>query len=225
MAFERLTENQAKIFVFLEVLLIILTLVQLYLLLGLDVFESGLTLFARSAPPVQNVLWFVATMILFVTVYFFISKRDSKVIKIHENFSKVILGTSKEKLLGINQNVLILWITQFVFAIILAFSIFVYLDPEVDIVPWPYNYVAFLGVLVVGLYLFSQTKVFREQNYGSGYLLQKIRPAQRIFPSRRLTTKSGNIRVASKKHYSLLRHKQKKIKTIAEKRSERKSKK
>lgn len=225
MALKKLTEGQAKFFVFEEVLLVVLCLVQLYILLGMDIPSAGFKLFANPAPPVQNVLWFVSTMVILVTSYFFIAKRDHNVGKIHNNFTNVVFGTSKKKILGINQNVLIVLITEFVFAIILAFSIFVYLDPEIDIVPWPYNYVAFFAILAIGLYLFSQTKVFREQTYDPGFLVQKIRPAERLFPARRMTAKSGIIRVASKKHYSLLKHKQKKTKTVADIRASRKVKK
>ncbi len=195
---------------------------QLYLLLGLNIFNNGLELFANPPPPVQNVFWFTGSLIILVTAHFFIAKRDRNVIKIHENFSKVLIGTSKEKLFGINKNVLILLITEFAFATIIAFSIFVYLDPEMDIVPWPYNYVAFFIIFGFGLYLFSQTKVFREQTYGSGYLVQKIRPAKRLFPTRRMTTDSGNIRIGPKKRYSMLKHHQKTNKTIAEKKVLRK---
>lgn len=225
MAMRRLTENQAKLFVFEEVFLLILIIIQLYLLLGLDVFNNGLELFANPPPPVQNVFWFTESLIILVTAHFFIAKRDHNVIKIHENFSKVLIGTSKEKLFGINKNVLILLITEFAFATIIAFSIFVYLDPEIDIVPWPYNYVAFFVILCFGLYLFSQTKVFREQTYSAGYLVQKIKPAKRLFPTRRMTTDSGTIRIGPKKRYSMLKHHQKENKTIAEKKAEKKSQK
>jgi hypothetical protein len=216
MPIKKLTENQAKLFVFEEVILLVLLIIQLYLLLGLDIPNAGLKLFANPAPPVENVLWFVGTTIIFVTAYFFISKRDPFVIKIHNNFSKIIFETLKKKILGINKNVSIILVTEFVFAIILAYSIFIYLDPEVNLVPWPYNYITFFVIFITGVYLFSQTKVFRQQTYNPGYLIQKIRPAKRLFPSRRMITNSGNIRVASKKHYAQLKQNQKKVKTFAE---------
>ncbi len=222
MALKRLTEGQAKFFVFEEVLLIVLSLVQLYILLGLDLPIAGFKLFANPAPPVQNVLWFVGTMVIFVTAYFFIAARDRNVIKIHNNFSKVVFGVSKKKILGVDRNVAILLITEFVFAIVIAFSVYIYLDPEVNLVPWPFNWIAFIAFLALGYYLFSQTKLFREANYESGYLVQKIRPAERLFPTRRMTSIRGEVtRIASKTRYSVLRHEQKEVKTVAHKRAKR----
>jgi len=119
--------------------------------------------------------------------------------KMHKDFSKIVLGTGKEKVFGMEREVVVLLFTEFIFAIMLAVAIYIYLDPEVNIVPWPWNYITFFIVLIFGLYFFSKTKPFREAVYGESRL-KKISPAKRLFPTRRITNKkTGSIRVAHKK--------------------------
>lgn len=55
----------------------------------------------------------------------------------------------------------LLWIVEIILAIVLAGSIAIYLDPEINVVPFPWNIVAFVVVFVVAAYLYGFTRPFR----------------------------------------------------------------
>jgi len=182
----KLTNNQAILFAWAEVILAFLIIAQLFLFLGIQ-FVGATATFSISEISIESILLLAGTIILLALLYFLVATKDKNVIKIHKNFSKVVLGTTKEKILGFDRNVFILIFAEFVFATILALSIFIYLDPEINVVPWPLNFVVFFAILIGGLYLFSLTKQFRELNYERGYLQQKVSPAERLYPARRIT--------------------------------------
>lgn len=193
------SERKAFFFVLEEFFLILLIVLQAYFLLGIE--RQGLSLIFFSNPILpQNVLWFVSTILFFVTLYFGISMRDKKVIKVHQEFSKIIFGTAKQKIFGMNRQFFVLILFEISFAIIIALSIYIYLDPDVNIVPWPFNFISFFALLAFGIFIFSKTKLFRESVYEPSILRKKILPAERIFPTRRITKKkSGIIRVQRKR--------------------------
>jgi len=192
------TPKMAKYFVYQEIFILFLLVIQLYKIFGMQLTEKGMAIFAVPVLP-QNYLWFIATMLTILILYFGIAKKDKMVMKIHQDFSKIVLGTGKEKIFGMEREVVVLLFVEFIFAIMLAVAIYIYLDPEVDIVPWPWNYITFFIVLIVGLYFFSKTKPFRETVYGESRL-KKISPAKRLFPTRRITNKkSGSVRIVGKK--------------------------
>ena len=195
------TDKMAKYFVYQEIFIILLAVIQLYKIFGMKLTDQGIELFAVPVL-MQNYLWFFATILVFLIVYFGIARKDKKVMKMHQDFSKIVLGTGKEKVFGMDREVVVLLFVEFIFAIMLAVAIYIYLDPTVDIVPWPWNYITFFVVLIFGLYFFSKTKPFRETVYGESRL-KKISPAKRLFPTRRITNKkSGSIRVAGKRKKS-----------------------
>ncbi|QQR92854.1 MAG: hypothetical protein IPJ89_01250 [Candidatus Iainarchaeum archaeon] len=55
----------------------------------------------------------------------------------------------------------LLWLVELILAIVLAGSIAIYLDPEVNVVPAPWNVVAFVIVLGISIYLYGFTRPFR----------------------------------------------------------------
>ncbi len=190
--------KRARLLVYGEILILLLAIIQLYKIFGMQLKENGIELFAVPILP-QNWLWLIATILVFLIVYFGIARKDRLVMKIHKDFSKVVLGTGKQKIFGMDKEVSVLLFVEFTFAIMLAVAIYIYLDPEVNLVPWPWNYITFFIVLIVGLYFFSQTKQFRETIYGESKL-KKISPAKRLFPTRRITnTKTGLIRISHKR--------------------------
>ena len=192
------TPSKARVFVYEEIFIIFIAVIQLYKIFGMQLTENGLKIFAVPILP-QNYLWFFATIFVFLVVYFGIAKKDRLVMKMHKEFSDVVFGTGKQKFFGMDKEVSVLLFVEFIFAIMLAIAIYIYLDPEVNIVPWPWNYITFFVVLIVGLYFFSRTRPFREAVYGESRL-KKISPAKRLFPTRRITNKkTGTIRVAGKK--------------------------
>jgi hypothetical protein len=169
-----LSKKQAAAFIFLEVLLALIIVLQLkniiQALLGINFvsflsFES--TLFDSA------ILLFLAIFLLSIG-QIVVVKKDKTVAEVHEGFSKVILGSAKRKIFGIRTEIIALWIAEFAFASVIAMSIYIYLDPNVDIVPFPYNFVGFFGLLAFGLILFSHTKHFRRAVYGQGFLQSKL---------------------------------------------------
>ena len=210
------TPKLAKYFVYQEIFILFLFVIQLYKILGVQLTDSGIAIFATPVLP-QNYLWFVATILTILILYFGIAKKDKLVMKMHKDFSKIVLGTGKEKIFGMDKEITVLLFVEFIFAIMLAVAIYIYLDPEVNIVPWPWNYIAFFIVLIFGLYFFSKTKPFREAVYGESRL-KKISPAKRLFPTRRITNKkTGSIRVAHKKKKNWKKEETKHRKRISKK--------
>jgi len=52
---------------------------------------------------------------------------------------------------------------EFIVSLAIALSIYFYLDPETNIVPFPLNVVVFIGLMVVLYFVFHKTKEFREE--------------------------------------------------------------
>jgi len=91
-------------------------------------------------------------------------------------------------------------IAEIIFAFLIALSIYLYLDPEVNLISFPFNYIAFAFLLGVGLLLFSHTKEFRNIIYGPTLVQQKLHLGKHEI-KRFTNPKTGSIRVAPKNHY------------------------
>ncbi len=197
-------KNRAIAFVYLEVIILLVLLWQMYHFLGVK-YISGEFLFFQNIINVEEVYLFFVNLAVFILIYFKIALKDKNVLKIHEDFSKIVLGKAKEKIFGIERKIIVFIILQFVFAFIIAIAIAFYLDPEIEFpgfsqVPFPLNIIAFLAFLFFGFYLFAKTKPFRDQVYDEGFLQKKLIPAQRLFPVKRITNKkTGSVRIKNKK--------------------------
>jgi len=150
---------------------------------------------------VQNLLWLLGTIAFFLIGYVVIVCRDETVSAVHRNFSRVLFGTTKEKIFNTNKETVIFVFGEIAFATILALSIFLYLDPEINLAPFPMNYVSFAFFLGISLLLFSHTKQFRTLVYGPTPLQKRIHEGEHEI-KRFTNPKTGSIRIASKKHYS-----------------------
>ncbi|MFA5764419.1 MAG: hypothetical protein WC915_06445, partial [archaeon] len=152
----------------------------------------------------QNILWFIASILTLIIMYFAIALKDARVKQVHKEFSKLVLGTAKQKFFGMDKPIIVLLAFEFTFAIILALSIGFYLDPDLEFpglskVPFPFNFIAFVAFITFGLYIFSQTRAFRESAYGDP-IIKKILPAERLLYLKRITNrKSGTIRIKKRK--------------------------
>jgi hypothetical protein len=194
------SEKGLMLFIIAEIMLVAFIGYKIFQLLGVK-YVNYTVIFFQKPIGINIVIELVIALIIFAIMYFGISLRDKKVMKIHDNLAKTIFGTAKQKFFGMDREVISIFFLEFVFAIIIALAIYIYLDPEVNFVPWPFNYIAFFAFLAFGIYIFSQTKAFREMVYGDSIVKKKIIPAHRLFPTRRLTNKStGSIRVQHKKH-------------------------
>lgn len=197
-------KNHVLAFVYLEIALLLIIVWQLYRFLGLSIV-SGELLFFQNEISVNEAYFLLVNIAVFMLLYVRISLKDKNVLKIHEDFSTVVFGKAKEKVLGVEKKIIIVFLFQVIFAIIIAISIAFYLDPEIQFpgfseVAFPMNIIAFIAFLVFGFYVFAKTKPFREEVYDSGFLQKKLMPAQRLFPVKRITNKkTGSIRVKRKK--------------------------
>ncbi|MFA6269161.1 MAG: hypothetical protein WCW13_03670 [archaeon] len=192
-----LSENQAFFFIAEELALLALMIAQGYQLLGVS-FAKNSVLFFQTPISTQNLLWFLATLIFFLIGYIVIVLRDDKVNSIHKNFSKVFFFEIKERVFFTRREVTLFVFAELMFAIILAVSIYLYLDPEINIVPYPYNYVGFGIFIVVSYLFFSHTKEFRQNVYGPTPVQKRIHEGKQEL-IRTTHSKSGTIRIGAKK--------------------------
>jgi len=193
-------KNQVLAFVYLELIIICVLLWQAYKFLGIKLV-SGQILFLQNQIDLNYVYLFLLNIAVFLLLYFKIALKDKNVLKIHKGFSKIVLGTAKEKIFGVERKIIVFIFFQFAFAIILAVSIAFYLDPELEFpgfskVVFPFNFITFVVFLVIGFYLFAKTKPFREETYDEGFLQKKVMPAKRLLGVKRITnTKTGSVRL------------------------------
>lgn len=188
-------KNQVMAFIYLEIALILAIIWQLYNFIGIRIV-AGELLFFQNQIGVNEAYLLLVNIAVFMLIYVKISLKDEDVLKVHNEFSKIVFGKAKEKILGIEKRIIILVFFQFIFAFIIAIAIAFYLDPEISFpgfseVPFPFNIIAFIGFLVFGFYVFSKTKPFREEVYPQGFLQKKLTPVKRLFPVKRIVAKKS----------------------------------
>jgi len=194
-----LSQRQALFFILEEVFLLALIIIQSYRMLGIALVNKSIYFFYYS-PELQNIIWFLASIAFFCMGYLIIVLRDTSVHNIHKNFSKILFETIKQKVFETPREVIMFVFAEIVFALVVAISIFLYLDPEINLVPFPLNIVGFAFFLGISLLFFSHTKSFREMVYGPTYLQRKLHEGN--YEVKRTTlAKTGHIRVAQKKPY------------------------
>jgi len=192
-----LSPRAAIFFVIEESFLLLLIALQLYTFLGIE-FVNGSILLFQSEPLLQNYIWFFGSIAFFLIGYFIIAVRDKHVWLIHHNFSRLLFGTIKLKMEMTNLKVLIFVFTELIFAILIALSIFIYVDPEVNLVPYPYNYISFAVLLIIAYVLFSHSKDFRTTVYGPTPIQKRLHLGKHEI-KRTTHTKSGYLRFSEKK--------------------------
>lgn len=199
-------ENTAKIFtsrsrviffVLEEAFLIFLIVLQIFFILDIKVIEGNVLLFEKGIL-LQNILWLVASILFYIIVYVGVVLRDKQVQKVHSELVGFIFSASKEKIIHTNRRVIVLMFAEIVFIFTLAFSIYLYLDPEVDLFPYPTNIITFLIVIIFGYLIFSNTKDFRQRTYGRGKLQKKLFKEEGPHMLKRITKRRKMIRVGAK---------------------------
>ena len=195
------------LFIMEEFVLASLLVYLAYKVLGAQHTEYGIEFFAEAVP-FQNVIWFWALLAFFLIIYFGIARRDEMISKIHREFSGALWTALKGKFTEARRQNVALVFAEFVFVLIIAVSIFIYLDPEVNIVAAPYNYIAFLAFLAFSIFLYSKTREFRESFYGPSLAKRVVMNPEDHHAFRRVTSpQTGSIRIASKHHYDRIAHK------------------
>ncbi|MFA6065344.1 MAG: hypothetical protein WC746_05870 [archaeon] len=194
-----LSENLASFFVFEESILLILIVIQAYKLLGIGFVNGTIQLFTTPLL-LQNELWFIGSILFFTIGYVVVALRDESVQIIHKNLFKVLFLAAKAKAQNTTKEQLVFVLGEVLFASILAISIFLYLDPEINIVPAPYNYIAFAFFLGLCLLLFSHTKQYRMFVYGPTPIQKRLYHGKHEL-KRISNSRTGSIRVVPKKRY------------------------
>lgn len=185
-------------FIFEETLLIFLIILQLFFILDIKIIEGNVSFFGKGIL-LQNILWLVASILFFIIIYVGVALRDPQVQKVHKELINYIFLRSKEKIIKTNRKIIVLMFAELVFIASLAFSIYLYLDPEVNLFPYPTNILTFLIVIIFGYLVFSTTKEFRVKTYGRGYLQKKLLKDEGPHPINRVTKKKSKIiRIKSK---------------------------
>ena len=190
--------SRAILFVLEEAFLLFLMVLLVYFILGIRV-TKGVFFFFQNPMVGQNILLLLITIVVFVVIYIGIAVKDSAVQKVHKEFWGLFASTLKQKIFGLSGQVLALILAELVFTVGLALSVFLYLDPDINVFPFPSNYVAFFLLLVFGYVIFSTTKDFRERTYGRGFLFAAI--AGDLGPHKlvRVTNKkTGSLRIRAK---------------------------
>ncbi len=186
------SRNRAILFIAEETLLIFLIILQVFFILDFKVINNQLILFSGKIL-LQNILWLIASILFYTIIYFGIASRDATVQKVHKELVKFIFSKSKEKIIGANRKVITLVFAEFVFTSALVVSIYLYLDPEINLFPYPTNIIAFLIVALFGYLIFSTTKDFRRETYGRGYLQKKLLKEEGPHMLKRTTKRKNKI--------------------------------
>jgi hypothetical protein len=204
-----LTPMQAFLFIIEEAALVFLIVLQIYQFIGIDFVGTNVVI---NPQPIlfQNIVWFVGTILFLTLGYVVIAMRDTTVRDIHTNFSKLVFNTTKHKVKDASKETVIFFIAEATYAIVFAIAIFVYLDPDINLLPATtppmFNYIGFAIIAGFGLFLFSKSKEFRTAVYGLTPVQKRIHHGN--IETRRFTNKkTGSIRITPKKHYSGLHKK------------------
>ncbi len=194
-----LSEKLASFFVFEESIMLILIVYQAYRLAGIQFINGTIQLF-QTPILFQNELWFLGSILFFMIGYVVVVLRDENVQIIHRNLFKSILIGLQVKAENTTKQTIVFVLAEVLFASILAISIFLYLDPEINIVPAPYNYIAFAFFLGLSLLLFSHTKQYRMHVYGPTPIQKRLNKGNQEL-KRISNSKTGTIRMVPKKRY------------------------
>lgn len=202
-----LSPRAAIFFVIEESFLLFLIVLQIYAFLGMKVIEGKL-LFFQTEPLLQNYLWFFGSIAFFLIGYFIIAVRDKYVWLIHHNFSRLLFGTIKLKITMTTLKIFIFSFTELVFSILIALSIFLYLDPEINInypngtpIPFELKLISFIILIAISILFFSHSKEFRKAVYGPTPIQKRLHLGKHEI-KRTTHTKSGYLRFSEKKRRS-----------------------
>jgi len=194
-----LSDSQVQFFILEEALLLFLIIIQIQRIWSFEVINNSLLFSSKVLAP--NIYWLIGSIGFFVIGYVVIACRDSTVQLIHKNLFKVLFIEAEDRILNANKKITLFIIAEIIFAFLIATSIYLYLDPEVNVIPFPLNYIGFAFLLGIGLLLFSHTKQFREIVYGPTLVQRKLHLGRH--ETKRFTNpKTGSIRVVPKNHYN-----------------------
>lgn len=198
-----LSPRTAFFFVIEESFLLLLITIQLSVFLGIKIINNQI-LFFQNQFQVQNQIWFLGSIFFFIIGYLIIALRDKNVWLIHHNFSRLLFGTIKIKIEMTNLRIFTFVLIELIFAVLIALSIFIYLDPEIEVtnfdgspIPIEIKLIAFIILIGISFLLFSHSKEFRNRVYGQTPIQKKLNIGP--YKIKRITnSKTGNIRFKEK---------------------------
>jgi hypothetical protein len=195
-----LSPRKALLFVLEEAIMVLLIVFQIYRFLGIKYVNYQISMFNEPII-LQNILYLFASVCFFMIGYLTIALRDERVWLIHKNFHSMVFGTAKLKIQFSTKRKATLFFAEIIYAVIFAVSIFVYLDPDINVLPINtpkiLNYLGFAIMLGVGLLLFSHTKDFRTLVYGPTPVQKRIQFGRHDL-KRSTNKKTGSIRISLK---------------------------
>jgi hypothetical protein len=168
-----LSDGFARLFIIEEAILLLLFVIQLSLFLGIGYNGGQILFFQNIITPTQMAL-FILTIIAFLISYVLVAMRDETVLLIHHNFSRLLFGTIKLKIEFTTKEIALMVLTELFLALLVAASIYLYLDPEVNVIPYPLNFIAFAILIAITLMVFSQSKNFRLFVFGATPIQKKL---------------------------------------------------
>ncbi len=207
-----LSRNKCIFFLFEELTLIILLVMQLGYLVRLLSGVETIFPISYDFALFQTVTWIFCFIVLLLIGYYYIAKRNPLILYVHKNFSDIIFETTKSKIKGANRQIVVLVLLEMLLVFFIAVSIYVYLDPEVNLVPFPWNIIIFGLLLFFMVLVFNKTRYFREATYGQGFLQSIFFPHKHYYPIKRSThSRAGTIHIKPKHSRGVLkRHRIKK---------------
>ncbi|MFA5764393.1 MAG: hypothetical protein WC915_06305 [archaeon] len=82
------SRKMAISFVFEEIIVLFLIIFQFFHFLGIKEVNNSLTLFNNVILP-QNILWFIASILTLIIMYFAIALKDARVKQVHKEFQNL----------------------------------------------------------------------------------------------------------------------------------------
>lgn len=154
--------DKVRSWVIIETISVILCVLSFFSIFRFGYDFSAKNLFFFIDFSFLNIVFFVSCLVIFLLVHFLILSHYSESVKIKNDAIYNIKKVAKDKLSSAkHKESVVLILSEFVFSVVVAFSIYFYLDPEINIIPFPWNFIFFIGFVIVSLYLFSYTYDFR----------------------------------------------------------------
>ena len=158
---EQITKKKFYSILIAELAVAILFIYQLFQIILIRSEIGSFTLSFEQDP--VSYVFLGLTGIVLVSIYLIISKKFPEISNAHKGVGNLIKISAKTKLIGAKDDsrVLALLLLQFIFVMVIVVSIALYLDPETNIIGFPWNIIGFVIFVAGSFWLYSYTKFFR----------------------------------------------------------------
>ena len=158
---EQITTKKFYSIIIAELAIAILFIYQLFQIILIRAELGSFTLSFEQDP--VSYIFLSLTAIVLVAIYLLINKKFPEVNNAQKGISSLIKISAKNKLRSAKDDsrVLALLLLQFIFIMVIVVSIALYLDPDTNIVSFPWNIIGFVLFVAGSFWLYSYTKFFR----------------------------------------------------------------